>query len=362
MFTMRTSERSSLKKCAQQWYWSQVDGIRPLRDANPLWFGSAIHEALAQWYKPGFERGMHPSEFFEEYLGDADRQMRVTNEDEEAEYISAKALGIEMLKNYVDFYGADRRWDVVATEEKLSAVFKHPDTGKKWFRYVMTWDGIYRDAETGELWLMEHKTAAALGQLFLALDDQAGSYWALATPLLRRRGVLGPKEELAGIMYNFLRKQKKDTRPVNERGQATNKPEKKHYIEALGATDPATLKSMSKLKLEDLAAMAEHNNVTVLGDVSKIQPGPLFERTPVYRSRSQREMMLQRIRDEAFYADAYRSGTLPVVKAPGRDCSWCPFSRMCQLHEAGEDWESFRDTEFKIVDPYKVYENEVKAS
>lgn len=360
MFVMRTSERSSLKKCPQQWYWSQVDGLRPLRDANPLWFGSAVHEALAQWYQPGLARGVHPAEFFENYLGEADRQMRVTNDDEEAEYISAKALGIEMLNNYVDFYGQDERWNVIATEEKLSADFKHPATGKKWFRYVMTWDGIYRDADTGECWLMEHKTAAALGQLFLPLDDQAGSYWALATPLLRRRGILGPKEELAGIMYNFLRKQKKDVRPVNAQGLATNKPEKKHYLAAL--SEISGMSVSAKDKVEDLAALAQKAGLTVLGEVSKIQPAALFERTPVYRSRSQRATMLQRIRDEASFAEAYRAGTLPVVKAPGRDCSWCPFVKMCQLHEAGEDWESFRDTEFRKTDPYAVYEDQVKST
>lgn len=357
-FVIRTSERGALKHCQQKWYWSQVDGLRPLRSANPLWFGSAIHEALAQWYKPGSTRGQHPAEFFEAYLGDEDRQMRVSNDEEEAEYISAKELGVEMLRNYVDTYGIDENWDVIATEEKFRVWFKHPETGKRWFQYVMTWDGIYRDRRTGEIWLMEHKTAAALGQLFLMLDDQAGSYWALATPLLRKRGILGPKEELAGIMYNFLRKQKKDTRPVNAEGLACNNPQKKHYLEALDHL-PHVRQAM---KLEELAAIAEEHSITVLGEVSKVQPTALFERVPVYRTRQQREIMVERIRQEAFYVEGLRNGTLPVTKNPGRECGWCPFSRMCILHEAGEDWESFRDTEFKVEDPYAVYEKEVKAA
>jgi len=68
MLELRTSERTMLRDCPQKWYWSQVEGLEPNRTSPALWFGTAVHEGLAQWYCEGFERGPHPAETFSEAL------------------------------------------------------------------------------------------------------------------------------------------------------------------------------------------------------------------------------------------------------------------------------------------------------
>jgi len=370
---MRTSERGSLKSCAQQWYWSQVEGLAPRRAANPLWFGSAVHEGLASWYRPGLERGPHPVETFDKFL-QGERAMIVTNNDEEAEYVNARDLGHDMLNRYVEHYGRDDTWDVIATEKTFRVNIARParqmfgldiPAQKRWLRYVGTWDGVYRDLTTGEIWLMEHKTAASIVVAHLPLDDQAGSYWALATVVLRKSGILGPKEEIAGIMYNFLRKAPNDGRPQNSEGQYTNLPKKPNYVEALfnhygeSGADSDEMRDwegeLPKMTLASLQDMAAIQGLHVLGDPSKSQPPPYFERYPVYRSKGERARMIRRIQDEAFFAEAYRSGDLPVTKAPDKQrCRWCPFERMCQLDESGDQFavEEFKESQFLVRNPY----------
>jgi hypothetical protein len=357
--TMRTSERGSLKACAQQWYWGQVEGLEPMRSANPLWFGSAIHEGLADFYRRGTARGPHPSEAFDKFL-EGERSMIVTNNEEEAEYVNARQLGHDMLNRYVDFYQGDPSWDVIATERTFRVNIPRPERKvfgvtvpkqAKWLRYVGTWDGVYRDLDTGEIWLMEHKTAASIVEHHLALDDQAGSYWALATIVLRKSGVLKPDEDIAGIMYNFLRKAPDDKRPMNADGLYTNLPKKDDYVAALTPLYELT----GAETLQTLQELANDSELTVLGEPSKSQPPPYFQRVPVYRSKGERKNMIRRIQDEGFFAEAYRSGDLPITKAPDKQrCSWCPFKRMCELDESGDQYavEEFKESQFRKRNPY----------
>jgi hypothetical protein len=375
MLTMRTSERRSLKGCAQQWYWSQVEGLVPKRAANPLWFGTAIHEALAQWYRLGTERGPLPQDTFLKVLA-GDKSMIVTNDDDEAEYVDARTMGHDMLKRYVEKYGRDENWEVLAVEQTLKIVLSRPEmkifgrlrpAAKRWIRYVMTFDGVYRDRTTKEIWLMEHKSAAGIRVDHLPLDDQAGSYWAFAEKLLRKRGIIGPDDHIAGIMYNFLRKAKSDPRVQNEDGLYTNKPVKSHYVKAIGDANWGG-ELTGKETLADLEAIVETMNednriagwppVVVIGEPSASQPPPYLERFPVYRSQGERTKMIQRIKEEAVFAEAYREGWLPVTKSPDRDrCSFCQFKLICQLDEAGETQsvEEMKELTFNRRDPYEVY-------
>jgi hypothetical protein len=57
---------------------------------------------------------------------------------------------------------------------------------------------------------------------------------------------------------------------------------------------------------------------------------------------------------EVEHMDTMRYGELPLYKNPTRDCSWdCEFYTMCKLHElGGNDWQEYRDSVFKVKDPY----------
>jgi hypothetical protein len=350
--SVRTSERSTFKRCQQRWVWGYMDGLKPIRTKNPLWFGTGIHLALAEWYQPGFKRGPHPAQTWASYAKDTAVKIPQEMEDDELTYRDAYELGIEMMENYVDRFKRDENWDVISTEQIFKYLIRDRKTRRLIARYLGTFDGVYRDSITGEIWLMEHKTAAQIIITHLPLDDQAGSYLFVAEAVLKAAGLMKPNEVIAGIMYNFLRKKGKDLRPVNADGKATNKPTKAHFIKELASTDRGE-KGLEKLSLSMLKQLADDLGIKVLGDVSASQPTDLFVREPVWRSEGDKDSMHSRIIREVRQIEAVRSGEWEPTKTPTRDCSWdCDFFRMCQLHESGDDWEAYRDAMYHKVDPY----------
>jgi hypothetical protein len=364
---VRTSERKTVRRCPQKWEWGYHQRLKPNRESNPLWFGQAVHIALADWYTPGVTRGPHPAETFVKVLEDGrvDR-FEADNEEDQLEYVASLEMGVDMLNRYVKEYGLDEDWEIIAPERTFVVWFPEPGNplNRHWLRYVGTWDAVARyvgpsttQFTNGQLWLLEHKTAASISVGHLPSDDQAGAYWAIAPIILRREGLLGPDEAIEGILYNFLRKATNDDRPQNAEGLYCNKPQKQHYLDQI--TEAGTAPPVSaKMLVPELAEIARQYKITVLGEVSKQQPAPYLERIPVFRSKGERKMQLNRIRDEAQHIENYRMEhpMLPVIKNYTKDCFWdCEFYRMCQIHEAGEDWEEFRDAMFHTWDPYEAH-------
>jgi hypothetical protein len=282
--------------------------------ADALWFGYGVHEALAQWYLKGKRRGPHPADTFEAWAGDEITFARTYLDEtfDEPVWVDATELGIAMLEEYVDYYGRDEQWDIISVEQPFRVRILND---KKPVAYFSSrWDGVARNLEDGLIYLLEHKTAAQIVTAYLELDDQGGSYWAVASQLLRNAGILKPDEHIAGIIYNFLRKAKPDQRPQNEEGLYLNKD----------------------------------------NSVSKKQPPQAFLRHPIERSPKEQHTQLQRIADEVEVMNAVRNKTIPLTKTPTRDCPRCPFWVPCQLHERGND-HSFQvvlKNNYRQIDPY----------
>jgi PD-(D/E)XK nuclease superfamily len=315
-----TSERSLFKRCPQAWWWRYRDGLAVRGDSpDALWFGIGVHEALASWYLKGKKRGPHPAATFEKWINGEIREIRaslpVDSEwYDEPEYLGARELGIAMLEGYIDKYGKDSRWHVIAVERPFRVMVTRG--GVPVARFWSTWDGVYRDEGDGLVYLMEHKTASQISTAYLELDDQGGSYFAVASQVLRHEGVLKKGEDIAGVMYNFLRKSMPDERPKNELGESLNQD----------------------------------------GSVSKRQPVPAFVREMVERSPGEVRTQMERLANEAVVMNAVRKGTLPVIKSPRKDCIGCEFFTMCTLHErGGRAWMELARSTFNVQDPYHRY-------
>lgn len=364
---LRTSERTAFKRCQAKWWWAYREGLKPRgAEKTPLWFGTGVHLALAEWYLPGTKRGPHPAETFAKFAGDALTSIKMVDADEEtlAQYIDGKELGVKMLEGYVKLYGRDEQWSFIAAEQAFDLDVPWPgsdrqslwvvEDGQVMLRYAGTFDGVYRDLGTSRIELLETKTAKAIQTQHLSLDDQAGSYWAVASHTLAARGLIKPTERISAIRYNFLRKALPDERPVDEQGYATNKPLKAHYLLALDGIDGWTAKELGKKKLDELEDIAIANHILVTGDRSKSQPLPLFLREEVHRTSGERRTQLQRIQNEALQMQLFREGLLPITKTPTKDCTWdCDYVTMCKLQDAGGDWKTHRQVAFVQVDPYK---------
>jgi hypothetical protein len=364
---LRTSERKTFGDCPQQWWWSYVEGLAPRRTPTALWFGAHWHDAMAAWYLMGTERGIHPAEYLEKAI-DKDRRIYVETEEEEDAFYKAKDLAVAMGIGYVEAYGNDEQWEILAIESDHAVIFNRK--GKPYLRYLFCMDGLYRDLENGQVYILEHKTAKAIKTDHLRLDNQAGSYYAFAPIVLELDELIKPGEEIRGIQYNFVRKAMPDERPRDHNGQATNKPTKKHYVEALkgqlvflkeGDIDGTHLGevALSRYNLDDLEQLAARSGLRVLGEVSKVQSPPNFVRPdPVFRTHQERRTQMLRVRDEAWYMEQMRAGNkqFPVIKTPGDHCRWCPFREMCELDEYDSNAaEGYRAGMMITRDPYQQY-------
>lgn len=383
---LRTSERKSFKRCPQQWWWAWRMGLRPRHTKlGALWFGTGIHLALEHWYIPGFKRGIDPRETWEAFVGEQVAHLKVEmlsdggrDDGRDVVWMEAGELGTAILTNYLDTYGEDENWEVISPEQTFQVLVPRPGTRTPIVRYAGTFDLVGRDhARNGHLYLWDHKTAKAIQTGHLPLDDQAGSYWAVATHTLQRQGLIGPKETLKGIEYNFLMKSPPDDRPRDELGRVRNQPKKEHYVEALREKyidmdldvetpiPPATGKgkalslteTLQKTSLARLQEMAEKEfKLTVLGEVSGNQPSRRFERKTVTRTTAERRKQIERIGSEAVVMDQFRYGELPLYKNPTKDCQWdCDFRQLCELDEQGGDTEEYIRVVYKAEDPYAAH-------
>lgn len=310
---IRTSERGAFKRCPQRWWWSWVEGLRPRDASKALWFGEGWHLVMADYYRKGTRRSKDYIDMWRDWCNTSDSDgMYQACDDMGQEWVDMRDLGEIMLTNYVKHYEGDKSWDVIETEYSGEVRIPSNDRSRT-IQYNFTFDGVYRDKQDGKIKLMEHKTAKDLSINHLSLDDQAGSYWAVAPTILRDSGVLGPKDQIRSITYNIVRKAKPDKRPRDEQGYALNKN----------------------------------------GSRSMNQPRPLFLRHEVRRTPRERRTQIDRIKNEADSMSAMQSGDLPIFKNPTRDCSWdCGFFNMCELHDARADWEQFRDAIYIKTDPY----------
>ncbi len=285
------------------------------RQADALWFGIGVHYALAEWYLKGKRRGPHPADTFIAWAGDEIAYAKTYLGDgyDEPVWEDARELGVAMLVAYVEHWGRDPQWQIISVEQPFSVRVVRGGQPIALFR--SRWDGVFRDLSDGQIYLLETKTASQVTTAYLELDNQAGSYWAVAGAILKNKGILKPGEEIAGIQYNFLRKAKPDQRPRNDQGQYLNKD----------------------------------------GSVSLKQPPPLFVRpSPIERSPKEQATQMNRLADEVAVMNAFRDGTLPITKTPTRDCPRCDFWDMCKLHErGGTAWESIARSNYIQRDPYE---------
>lgn len=348
---LRTSERSTFKRCVWQWERTYGDKLKPIQEHPALRFGTLIHSALELRYPPGIKRGPKPAETFAKLFTDLTAETEaVWNMKVDDEWMDMYDIGIYMLESYIEKYGRDEDWKVIESEMtfqvpvyvnresmptvtddllRLAGVTKDQAEGRKpLFHYVGTMDGVWENRMDGGIRIQDYKTTGkdpekeAVGKH--ALDEQGTAYWTWGADFLRDKGILKEKQfrALDGMLYTFLRKGKPDGRPQNAQG---------HYLN------------------QD-------------GSVSKKQPPPLFHRELVYRSEAERSNARERAVIEVLLMMAHRRGALPTYKTPETGqmghCGFCPVREVCELHESADDWKLMQQASMAEWDPYDAHEIE----
>jgi len=325
---VRTSERTSFKRCRWSWEMSFRMGLRQRRDAPVLRFGTLCHQALAAYYIKGTKRGPHPSDTFMDLYEQEVKEIgsfglyyddSTESWEEDEKWVDAKELGEELLEMYIDFYGDDGDWEILATEQPFQQPVRNPRTGRIMFYYVGIVDLVVREISTGHIWIVDHKTTRAIDVQALGLNEQAGSYWTFGSEWLKEQGHINAAtyDDLSGLIFNFLRRTRRDTRPQNAEGHYLNKD----------------------------------------GSVSKRQPSPVFHREPTWRTTHDRDQVRRRAMNDFREMQMVERGDLAVIKNPGPfTCKGCGWLDACELHETGADWEMYVEATTEPWNPYDEHE------
>lgn len=333
---LRTSERSTFKRCHWKWWQEFPDTLKPKTPVPPLRFGTLIHLALRDYYKPGIRRGPHPAKSFaKHYEAETKRQglfgFKVDDLEADEKWAEAGELGEAMLNHYIERYGRDDEWEVLVTEQPFKQLVYHERRTDKWpyskrepwFWYVGVMDGVWRNRVTGKIHIVDHKTAASIQVQYLSLDSQATGYWTWGLDWIYEKGLLKPGQKPAGMLYNHLRKAFKDDRPKDTDGFSLNKD----------------------------------------GSVSKKQPAIYFSRTFIYRDANEREEARHQVLAEFEDMERVRaegSTDQPPVAAYKNQgqftCPGCWCFDFCELHEIGADWLEMRKYASTTWNPYEEHE------
>lgn len=85
-----------------------------------------------------------------------------------------------MYAGYVERYGLDLQWQIVAVEHPIQIPLFDPDTGRKTrFRLKARLDLVVRDRQSGRLWILDHKTHKDMpNQKDMDFEEQFGLYQA----------------------------------------------------------------------------------------------------------------------------------------------------------------------------------------
>jgi len=318
---VRTSERASFLKCRQSWYWSYVERLRAPKPDAKLVFGDLVHQALAAYYIPGRKRGPHPASTFVELCDKKVNEEQETTLWVEDEVVDIRDLGEAILKRYVDHWQeADKEYEILSSEQTFQVPIGRID-GRKVF-YVGTIDGVWRSRITSKIRFAEHKTATAISESALPMDEQVGAYWTFGPRWLRLKGILKEDETIDGILYNWLRKAVPNPNALTD--------------------------AHGRVLKKD-------------GSPSKRQPPPYFYRRLTFRGNHEAEVVKKRVRLQVRDMEAARrEPDSQVYKNPGPqfmpNCKFCSFKDMCELHETGNDWEAFKKAAYGIWSPYSAHE------
>lgn len=367
---LRNSERMEFKRCMAAWNWRYNMGLVPMmQKQDARFFGTAWHFVWAEMYTPpqgkdGFTRAdLDPHEIWDGLMKDS--YMKVScdpffDDDKEKEFLDAQELGHIMINGQLALWKLDPAWEVLAPEQRFRMKVPYNERQQNAFPGGLISSHITDIVGTFDMVIRDHGSGAPVPKIIdwkttnradntkkLNIDDQCGTYMAVATKTMRKEGLIREDEVIEDMIFSFARKGK-PAENTDENGVVRNMPTIADYCDALNLSD-SDIKGLKKEKLEELAKAA---GIKVWGARSKNQGSQLFWREAVRRNRANRARSISRIADDAEAILAVRGGRLPILKSPSGACSWCDYADLCDIDEDGGDTETFIKDVFKYENPY----------
>lgn len=219
--TVSWSEIDTFRQCPLKHQLAYKDRWRkPPVEGTPLSRGSLSHLVLEEHYN-AIKRGepvvitgiagantATTNDRINELLNLGNRLPRQTEEQDLIWWI---------YSGYLEMYGHDPDWGIVAVEYRNEFYLPAPGGGRSRYKIKMVLDLIVRDKRNGKLWVVDHKNTKDLptGDKMLELDDQFGLYmWGARRQL---------KLDIVGSIHNCLRTQRNKVKPqpLDERFKRT---------------------------------------------------------------------------------------------------------------------------------------------
>lgn len=321
------SALNTFRNCPRKYKHRYLDHLRRPERPDALAFGSVVHGALELWYRQAVDMPTVTRLYRVFDYIDAQFPQREGDEKQKHQWHLARA----MFAGYVDRYEQEE-FEVVEVEKEFQAEIRNPVTNRlsQTFTIAGKADGIVR--VSGELYLLEHKTASAITSDYLDrlwTDTQI----ALYSHYLRELGY-----PIVGVIYNVLLK----TRLKQKAGETEQE------FEARRAELAAKNKSGRSTAKRQLPETDEEFRARLHGWYS--QPSA-FHRERIYLS-DDRMAMLQ---DEVWeitqqYLDAKRRGKWLLNTSNcfsfQRPCEYLPY---CQSGFS----PNVRDNLFEVVAPHE---------
>jgi hypothetical protein len=365
--TIHTSERKAFRSCRQRWYWAYQEDLHTLESIRALEFGSAYHHAMEVFYDPKtwhldkYVLARHAIEAFRRYTIETyDKFAKAGMVDDRlhADFEDRLVAGTAMLEHYFERIAPiTDTFEPVEVEIAFEVPLLDPDGNmllcfcsrcdakfraaghsihEEFIGLPVTIGGrldvLARDIETGELGILDWKTAGTLMKDeeldTLDLDDQISTYLLAMHKLDIGANVFWYHEQwkaspIAPEPYAGGRKLKGRLYQANKALPTTYD----LYVETVEEGDPA-----------GLAAGAYDEYLAWLKE-----EGPLFyQRATVTRNAAQ-----LRATEEAIYFEYLDMISGRVYISPERKkCGWCNFFDACLSKQQGTRYQHTLNSTF----------------
>lgn len=334
MLTFSLSALQAWQRCQQRYRYAYVDKLRPkAKDIAPK-RGQILHEYLATYYASLKESNIplrahqlgqkavmaHQAEL----AALASTSFFADEEKEAQDYLDVLPDVIDITERYFHTRGEQdaSRYEVVMVEEKLSFLLVAGITSTSII------DLVLRERATGLIWLVEHKSTRSVPDSGIRLRDMQTLLYAEA---LNHHGA-----DIDGVLWNYLR---------------TKLPDKPHQNR-----DERFSKAISidtTWEVYQRAVVDAGQDPETYDDVRQRLAG---RETSVYFPRFEHvivadpDILLRDYANEAVAVRAARRswelGVSKPTRTLARDCSFCPYLRICEAELMGGDPQDVIDLRF----------------
>ena len=335
---IRTSDRSSFKRCRRKWAWSSgLKQNRSIKDApSYFWIGTGGHFALEDYH--GYNHFGHPVEAFNAYTAACKEFHRKHKRGLPDDWEEQTTLAQGILEHYLIWMQHREPHKTVWVDGQPQVEIKceielpvTPPPGYDRVVYQLTLDRLVEI--DGEYWITDYKFYKQFGQDNLEYDQQMGAYiWGAQTIFDR---------PIAGAILHELVKNVPHEPKILSSGKLS-------YDKRQSTTHRIYREAL--INMYGAVEKAPKPNVDCLNDLAH-QEGTDRDKF-IKRSWTRRTELQQQAQGSMILLEAVDmcNPDLPLYPNPTRDCSWdCSLRDICLMMDRDDDWDSLLE-DLTVID------------